>query len=29
MTLPKGELILASAASVDGALPPNAAAWLV
>ena len=29
MALPEGELILASAASVDGTLPPNAAAWLV
>ena len=29
MTLPDGELILASAALVDGKLPPNAAAWLV
>ena len=29
MALPDGELILASAAVVDGKLPPNAAAWLV
>ena len=29
MALPAGELILASAAMLDGRLPPNAAAWLV
>ncbi len=29
MALPDGELILASAALVDGRLAPNTAAWLV
>ena len=29
LRLPDGELLLSSAALVDGALPPNAAAWLV
>ena len=29
MTLPDGDLILASGALVDGKLPPNTAAWLV
>ncbi|EUA33162.1 putative oligo-1,6-glucosidase domain protein [Mycobacterium xenopi 4042] len=29
LTLPDGELLLASASLVDGKLSPNAAAWLV
>jgi alpha-glucosidase len=29
LRLPGGDLLLASAALVDGALPPNAAAWLI
>jgi alpha-glucosidase len=29
LALPAGEVILSSAALTDGALPPNAAAWLV
>ncbi|MBV9352342.1 MAG: DUF3459 domain-containing protein, partial [Mycobacterium sp.] len=29
ITVPDGEVILASAPVVDGTLPPNAAAWLV
>jgi alpha-glucosidase len=28
MTLPDGELLLASGELVDGKLPPNTAAWL-